>query len=86
MIGTEGARLLENANAFSSCVGRLTDAQSMSCGSAGQVRPRWGFSAEEAYRTPQRRISFFKKPAVGLFHNSSQRKAKHPGVEINRSI
>jgi hypothetical protein len=36
LIGAEGARLLENANAFSSCVGEFKDAKSMSCGRTGQ--------------------------------------------------
>jgi hypothetical protein len=36
LIGAEGARLLENAIAFPSCVGGFKDANSMSCGRTGQ--------------------------------------------------
>jgi hypothetical protein len=51
LIGAEGARLLENAIAFPSCVGGFKDANSMSCGRTGQGRPRSSLSAEEAPRT-----------------------------------
>jgi hypothetical protein len=47
LICAEGARLLENAIAFSSCVGRFEDVKSMSCGITEQGRPRRRFRAEE---------------------------------------
>jgi hypothetical protein len=46
LIGAEGARLLENAIAFPSCVGGFKDVNS-----TGQGRPRRRNSAEEAPRT-----------------------------------
>jgi hypothetical protein len=58
LIGAEGARLLENAIAFPSCVGGLKDVHSMSCGRTGQGRPRRRLSAEEAPRTARGKRSF----------------------------
>ncbi|SFB21067.1 hypothetical protein SAMN04488577_3972 [Bacillus sp. cl95] len=82
LIGTEDARLLENAIAFPSCVGLIKEVLQCPAGAAGQVRPHRRPSAEEAQRPPETNLTM-KKPALGLFHNSSA-ESEHSGVEINQ--
>ena len=68
LIGAEGARP-ENAIAFSSCVGDFKDANSMSCGSTEQGRPRRRPGAEEAPRTA-RESSRLKRKSTDKFNTA----------------
>jgi hypothetical protein len=52
LICAEGTRLLENAIAFSSCVGKFKDANQCPAGLAGQGETPQARSAEEAHRPP----------------------------------
>jgi hypothetical protein len=51
LIGAEGARLLENAIAFPSCVGGFKDVIQCPAGVRGRGDPAGAGSAEEAPRT-----------------------------------
>jgi len=51
LICAEGARLLENAIAFSSCVGGFRDVNQCPAGGRDRGDPAGAFSAEEASRT-----------------------------------
>ena len=53
LIGAEGTRLLENAIAFSSCVGGLEEAFQCPAGYRGHWRPHRRQSAEEAPGPPR---------------------------------
>jgi hypothetical protein len=70
LIGAEGARLLENAIAFPSCVGGFKDAHSMSCGRTGQGRPRRRLSAEEAPPNRPRKAKRLERKSTGKFNTA----------------
>jgi hypothetical protein len=70
LIGAEGARLLENANAFSSCVGEFKDAKSMSCGRTGQGRPHRRFKRRGGSPDRPRKAKRLERKSTGKFNTT----------------
>ncbi|MCM3725233.1 hypothetical protein M3226_05895 [Neobacillus cucumis] len=79
LIGAEGARLLENANAFPSCVGGFQDVKSMSCGSTGPRRlpgtpagllSAWSGNQQPNLTEPLKLRRFIKNEKINRSSNS----------------
>ncbi|MBM7654187.1 hypothetical protein JOC76_003671 [Neobacillus cucumis] len=70
LIGAEGARLLENAIAFSSCVGGFEEEFQCPAGVRGRGDPTGAFSAEEAPRHARGFAERLERKSTSIFNTA----------------
>ncbi|MBM7653711.1 hypothetical protein JOC76_003189 [Neobacillus cucumis] len=70
LIGAEGARLLENAIAFSSCVGGLEEEFQCPAGVRGRGDPADAFSVEEAPRHARGFAERLQRKSTFMFYTA----------------